>query len=259
MIVVIVIVGMIIKISIETETRFVVDGVDVERGCLCVCVSNVHVFSVDELIVATTHAHAQIRRGRLSIAAGCGRRASASASASGSSRAIRNTLPRRAATTTTTTRPRLRAGTRNAAITARVTMRPPHAVHGDSRVEPTRCVPDGVIAFIVIRPAVGVCDFDVEFVVRVQVLDDAGSDAQDFEHACCCAPEYDHGQHDDDEDGGAEGGGVDAFEARGEGDADGAAEAGPEEHCLVGEGEFVGDVFAAALGADSDEPVDRFG
>ena len=102
--------------------------------------------------------------------------------------------------------------------------------------------------------------FGVEFVVAVDFVDDARADAEDLEHAGCGAAKDDDGEDDDDEDGGAEGGRVLAGEECCEGDADGSAKTGPEEHRLVVVGELVrGWVGAAALRTVADEPVDDFG
>ncbi|OLL26935.1 Serine/threonine-protein kinase CLA4 [Neolecta irregularis DAH-3] len=70
----------------------------------------------------------------------------------------------------------------------------------------------------------------------VLVVDDldAGADADDVEHAGGGAAKDDDGEDDDDEDGRAQGACVRALDARGQRHADGAAQAGPEEHDLVG-------------------------
>lgn len=100
---------------------------------------------------------------------------------------------------------------------------------------------------------------NVELVVAVDFLDDASADAEDLEHAGRGAAKDDDGEDDNDEDGGAQGVRVLAGEERGEGDADGAAQAGPEEHRLVVVGEDVVDLDAAPARAVPVEPVDGFG
>jgi hypothetical protein len=44
-------------------------------------------------------------------------------------------------------------------------------------------------------------DLNVEFIVGVDFFDDAGTDAEDLEHARCSTAEDDDGEHDDDQDG----------------------------------------------------------
>ena len=103
-------------------------------------------------------------------------------------------------------------------------------------------------------------DFDIEFVVGIDIFYDAGADVEDLEHAGCCATEDDDCEDDDHQDGGFERVFVWTCQAGGESDADGTAETSPEEHCLVAPGHDVFDVgFAAPPVAVAVEEVDEGG
>ena len=59
---------------------------------------------------------------------------------------------------------------------------------------------DATGAFVVCAAVGGL---DVELVVRVDLFDDACTDAEDFEHACCGTAEYYDGEDDYDQNCGA--------------------------------------------------------
>ena len=104
-----------------------------------------------------------------------------------------------------------------------------------------RAVPHGVVVHVSAPPARAAARPRprvapgrlVVVAVACRLVFHARADAEDLEHACRRAAKDDHGQNDHDEHGRAQRLGGLAFESGRERDADGATQAGPEQHHLV--------------------------